>query len=57
MADAAWDILKEPGKAEAMGQAARRRVQSVFRWDDAARQLVEVFEETIRATDRRSRAA
>ncbi len=57
MADAAWDILNVPGKAEEMGKAARRRVQSVFRWDDAAHQLVDVFEETIRATHSRSRAA
>ena len=47
----------EPGKAERMGRAARRRIQSVFRWDDAAAGLVQVFEETLRATHRRSRAA
>jgi glycosyltransferase involved in cell wall biosynthesis len=57
MAAAAADILLEPGKAEKMGLAARRRVQNVFRWDDAAANLVSVFEDTIRATHRRSRAA
>jgi glycosyltransferase involved in cell wall biosynthesis len=57
MAQAARDILLTPGKAEEMGRAARRRVQHVFRWDDAAASLVEVFKDTIRATDRRSRAA
>ncbi|MBW2291726.1 MAG: glycosyltransferase family 4 protein [Deltaproteobacteria bacterium] len=57
MAQAAREILLEPGKAQAMGQAARRRVEHVFRWDDAAASLVEVFKDTIRATDRRSRAA
>jgi glycosyltransferase involved in cell wall biosynthesis len=57
MADATWDILSEPGKAERMGRAARRRVETVFRWDDAAARLVDVFEETIRAAHSRSRAA
>ena len=57
MAQAAREILLEPGKAEEMGRAARRRVEHVFRWDDAAASLVEVFEDTIRATHRRSRAA
>ena len=57
MAQAARDILLEPGKAEAMGQAARRRVEHIFRWDDAAANLVNVFEDTIRATHSRSRAA
>ena len=57
MADAISDILSEPGKAERMGAAARRRIQTVFRWDDAAAGLVDVFEDTIRAAHRRSRAA
>jgi len=57
MADAAWDILSEPGKAERMGEAARKRVETVFRWDEAAARLVDVFEETIRAAHSRSRAA
>ncbi len=57
MAQAAREILLEPDRAEKMGLAARRRVERVFRWDDAAAGLVEVFEDTIRATHRRSRAA
>jgi glycosyltransferase involved in cell wall biosynthesis len=57
MANAVGEILFEEGKAERMGLAARRRIQHVFRWDDAAENLVQVFEETIRATHRRSRAA
>ena len=57
MARAAREILLEPGRAEEMGRAARRRVEHVFRWDDAAASLVEVFKDTIRATHRRSRAA
>ena len=31
----------KPGKAERMGRAARRRVEHVFRWDDAAHNLVQ----------------
>ena len=57
MADAIADILSEPGKAERMGAAARRRVQTVFRWDEAAAQLVDVFEDTLRVAHRRPRAA
>jgi glycosyltransferase involved in cell wall biosynthesis len=57
MADAIADILSEPGKAERIGAAARQRIQTVFRWDDAAANLVRVFEDTLHAVDRRSRAA
>jgi len=57
MADAISDILSEPGKAERIGATARRRIQRVFRWSDAAAQLADVFEETRRAAHRRSRAA
>jgi len=57
MANAIADILSDPAKTEAMGKAARARVERVFRWEDAAAGLVEVFEDTIRASHRRSRAA
>jgi glycosyltransferase involved in cell wall biosynthesis len=57
MADAIADILAQPGKAEAMGRAARARIQHVFQWGDAAAGLVDVFEETLRAAHRRPRAA
>jgi glycosyltransferase involved in cell wall biosynthesis len=40
-----------------MGQAARARIARLFSWKDAAAQLVDVFQETIRAAHRRSRAA
>jgi glycosyltransferase involved in cell wall biosynthesis len=50
-------VLNEPGRAETMGRAARSRVKRVFQWRDAAAGLVQVFEETLRATHRRSRAA
>ena len=57
LADAITDILSEPDKAARMGQAARERIQRVFRWDQAAAELVNVFEETRRAAHRRPRAA
>jgi glycosyltransferase involved in cell wall biosynthesis len=57
LADAIADILSEPEKAARMGQAARARVERLFQWDQAAAQLVSVFEETIRAAHGRSRAA
>jgi len=57
MASAISDILSEPGRADRMGRNARRRIQRAFRWSDAAAELVAVFEEAIRATHRRSRAA
>jgi glycosyltransferase involved in cell wall biosynthesis len=57
MAAAITTILADPGRAEAMGRAARRRVERVFRWEDAAAGLVRVFEDTLRAADRRPRAA
>jgi glycosyltransferase involved in cell wall biosynthesis len=55
MARAIREILAEPGRAAEMGKNARRRIQRVFRWSDAAAGLVEVFGETIRAAHRRSR--
>jgi glycosyltransferase involved in cell wall biosynthesis len=57
MAAAIRAVLDEPGRAERMGRAARQRVQRLFQWDQAAAGLIEVFEETIHAAHRRSRAA
>jgi glycosyltransferase involved in cell wall biosynthesis len=57
MADAILDVLSDPERTERMGRAARQRVQRVFQWRDAAAGLVRVFEETLRAAHRRSRAA
>ena len=51
------DILGSPGRAEAMGRAARARVERCFQWSDAAAGLVGVFEDTLRAAHGRSRAA
>jgi len=57
MADAMWAVLRDPEETARMGRAARERVERVFQWDQAASQLVDVFEEVIHAADRRSRAA
>jgi len=57
MAEAVVDVLAVPGRAEAMGRAARQRVQRVFQWRSAAAELVDVFEDTLRAAHRRPRAA
>jgi glycosyltransferase involved in cell wall biosynthesis len=51
------ELLSDPARCAQMGRNARARVQSVFRWSDAAAQLVDVFEETRRAAHGRSRAA
>jgi len=56
LARAVSDILSEPGRADRMGRNARRRIQRAFRWSEAAAELAAVFEETIRAAHRRSRA-
>jgi glycosyltransferase involved in cell wall biosynthesis len=57
MAAAIREILEEPGRAETMGRAARARVEQVFQWSDAAANLVHYFEEVLRASHRRPRAA
>jgi glycosyltransferase involved in cell wall biosynthesis len=57
MANAMADLLSDPEKAAKIGRAARKRVERVFQWSDAASRLVDVFEETLRASHRRSRAA
>jgi glycosyltransferase involved in cell wall biosynthesis len=57
LAKAALELLADPARCAQMGRNARARVQSVFRWSDAAAQLATVFEETRRAAHRRSRSA
>jgi glycosyltransferase involved in cell wall biosynthesis len=57
LADAIADVLAEPDRAARMGRAARARVERIFQWRTAAAELARVFEETIRAAHRRSRAA
>lgn len=57
MADAMREILHDPVETQRMGRAARQRVERLFQWDQAAAQMVEVFEEVIHAAHRRPRAA
>ncbi len=57
LAGAIAELLGVPGRAERMGVAARARIERVFQWKQAAAGLCEVFEETLRAAHRRSRAA
>jgi glycosyltransferase involved in cell wall biosynthesis len=57
MASAMADVLSDPEKTARLGRAARLRVKRIFQWSDAAAGLVDVFEETLRASHRRSRAA
>lgn len=57
MADAMWETLEDPARSERMGRAARARVERIFQWDQAAAQLVDVFQEVKNAAHRRSRPA
>jgi glycosyltransferase involved in cell wall biosynthesis len=57
LAAALESILRDPARAERMGRAARARVARLFRWEDTAAGLVGVFEDTLSAAHRRSRAA
>jgi glycosyltransferase involved in cell wall biosynthesis len=57
LADALSGLLSNPERIARMGLAARQRVQRTFRWDTAAAGLASVFEEVLRASHRRSRAA
>ncbi len=57
LAEALHRVLAEPGRAARMGEAARERVLHLFRWEQAAARLVEIFERVQHAAHRRSRAA
>ncbi len=57
LAGAIREVLASPEGAAQMGRAARRRVQTVFRWTDSAAGLISVFEDVLRAAHGRSRAA
>jgi glycosyltransferase involved in cell wall biosynthesis len=57
LAAALRELLAEPARLEVMGRAARARVLSTFRWDEAAARLAGVLEEAVRAAHRRPRAA
>ena len=49
LAQAINDLLQDAGLRRRMGQAARRRVLSLFTWEKAAQQMVEVYKEAIDA--------
>jgi glycosyltransferase involved in cell wall biosynthesis len=53
LAAAIAEVLADPARAERMGRAARERVLRLFRWEQAARELVQVFEDV---RTRRNRA-
>ncbi len=57
LADAIVDILRDEAALKQMSVAARERVARLFDWGQAAEQMIEVFEETRHAFNRRSRAA
>jgi glycosyltransferase involved in cell wall biosynthesis len=57
LATALSDLLGDPGRLERMGRAARARVETTFRWRDAAAELARVLEDTVRAAHRRPRPA
>ncbi len=57
LAEATRELLADRARLARMGAAARARVLQLFRWRDAAAQLALVFEETVRAAHRGSRAA
>jgi glycosyltransferase involved in cell wall biosynthesis len=49
LARAMVEVARSPARAEAMGRAARRRVERVFTWAEAGRGTAEVLEEVVRA--------
>jgi len=49
LAQAIRRLLEDPELRLKMGQAARRRITSLFTWEKAARQMVEVYKEVIDA--------
>jgi glycosyltransferase involved in cell wall biosynthesis len=42
-------LIDNPGVRRKMGKEARRRVLATFTWENAAREMVNVYEEVIRA--------
>lgn len=55
LAAAIRELLADPVALAEMGRRARLRVQSAFRWDVAAAEMIRVFEDTLRVAHRRSR--
>jgi glycosyltransferase involved in cell wall biosynthesis len=51
LARALEELISDPERCISMGKAARRRVLQLFSWKRAAEQLVEVYEELLRANN------
>jgi len=49
LADAVAALLADPERRRRLGEAARRRVLTCFRWEDAVRRLAAVYQEAIDA--------
>jgi glycosyltransferase involved in cell wall biosynthesis len=49
IADAILKLVENPNLRQKMGKAARERILKFFTWENAARQMVEVYRETIDA--------
>ena len=49
LAQAIKRLLKDPELRQQMGRAARRRVLDLFTWENAARQMADVYREVIDA--------
>jgi glycosyltransferase involved in cell wall biosynthesis len=49
LASAIVEVLRTPGRGEAMGRSARRRIERIFRWEEAGRRTAEVLAEVVRA--------
>jgi len=49
LAEASTTLAGDPARAEAMGRAARRRVQRVFSWEEAGRRTAQALEDVLRA--------
>ncbi len=56
LATAIQELLADPVALAETGRRARQRVQSAFRWSDAAAELIRIFEDTRRVAHRRPRA-
>ena len=56
LAAAIRELLADPARAARMGRAARDRVLRLFRWEQAAAELVHVFEEVRKRPSRTQRA-
>ena len=49
LSSAMLELGEDPEKARALGEAARRRIERVFSWEEAGRRTAEVLEEVVRA--------